>query len=361
MHDDLTLDSYDYNLPQKNIAQLPSPTRDISKLLVLNRQDGKIEHRRFSDIINYINKNDILVINDTKVFPARLLGKKPSGGKVEIFLLQFPEERTAEEDSSSLRRAEALALIKSSRRPAPGMKVCISPGLSCTFIEDIGHGRAKIELEYDVQDTLLDLLDRYGSTPLPPYIERAGGTNENDQERYQTVYAQHTGAVAAPTAGLHFTKEILDNLRANGTEIASITLHVGYGTFAPVRDTEITRHAIHEEYVSISQETAKRINTIRERGGKVWAVGTTTVRTLEFGAQANGKVMACDGWCDLYIYPGYTFRVIDKLITNFHLPKSSLLFLVSALCGRKKLLACYSEAIARDYRFYSYGDAMAII
>ncbi|MDJ0623268.1 MAG: tRNA preQ1(34) S-adenosylmethionine ribosyltransferase-isomerase QueA [Desulfocapsaceae bacterium] len=361
MQDDLSLESYDYDLPQKSIAQYPSTTRDISKLLVLNRQNGTIEHRQFYDIIDYLNKNDILVINDTKVFPARLHGKKSSGGKVEIFLLQFPVEKILDPSNESVRRAEALALIKSSRRPAPGMKIYISPQLSCSLIEDLDNGRAMIELEYNVQDDLIEILNRCGSTPLPPYIERADGTSENDRERYQTVYAQHPGAVAAPTAGLHFTREILDTLSSRGIEIASITLHVGYGTFAPVRSAEITKHAIHEEYVAISAETAAKINSARKKGGRVWAVGTTTVRTLEFAAQDDGRIHACNGWCDLYIVPGYEFKVIDKLITNFHLPKSSLLFLVSALCGRKTLLNCYEEAIARDYRFYSYGDAMAII
>lgn len=361
MQDDLSLESYDYELPQKNIAQYPSTTRDISKLLVLNRQNGNIEHRQFYDILDYFNKNDILVINDTKVFPARLQGKKASGGKVEIFLLQLPEEEITDPATPSVRHVETQALIKSSRRPAPGMKIYISPELSCTFVEDSGNGRATIALEYEARNNLIDILNRCGSTPLPPYIERMGGTLENDRERYQTVYAQHTGAVAAPTAGLHFTEEILDTLRSRGIEIASITLHVGYGTFAPVRSAKITEHAIHEEYVVISKETATRINAARKKGGKVWSVGTTTVRTLEFAAQDDGSVAACNGWCDLYIVPGYKFKVIDKLITNFHLPKSSLLFLVSALCGRETLLHCYNEAIAQDYRFYSYGDAMAII
>lgn len=361
MQDDLSLESYDYELPQKSIAQYPSTTRDISKLLVLNRHNGRIEHRQFYDIIDYFSKDDILVINDTKVFPARLQGKKESGGKVEIFLLQLPEEKIVDSANPAVRRVETQALIKSSRRPAPGMKMSISPELSCTFVEDSDNGRAKITLEYKADNNLIDILNRCGSTPLPPYIERMGGALENDRERYQTVYAQNTGAVAAPTAGLHFTGEILNTLRSRGIEIASITLHVGYGTFAPVRSAEITKHAIHEEYVAISQETAARINAARKKGGRVWAVGTTTVRTLEFAAQDDGGVAACDGWCDLYIVPGYKFKVIDKLITNFHLPKSSLLFLVSALCGRETLLHCYKEAIARDYRFYSYGDAMAII
>lgn len=359
--DDLNLDAYDYHLPKEKIAQFPSLTRDIAKLLVLNQQDGTIEHRRFSDIVNYITPNDILVINDTKVFPARLQGKKSTGGKVEIFLLQLPEKKMASTENSSIHRAKSEALIKSSRRPSPGVKMVIGPELSCTLIEEIGHGRARIELEYDARHSLLDLLNRYGSTPLPPYIEREEGTIKNDQERYQTVYAQHTGAVAAPTAGLHFTQEILDSLRAKGTDIASITLHVGYGTFAPVREEEITNHVIHEEYVSITPETAARVNQTKASGGKVWAVGTTTVRTLEFGGQADGTLRTCAGWCDLYIYPGYTYKIIDNLITNFHLPRTSLLFLVSALCGRETLLRCYREAIARDYRFYSYGDAMAII
>lgn len=361
MQDDFSLEAYDYSLPQKNIAQHPSQTRDASKLLVLDQKTTEYEHRKFSDIVTYFNKNDILVLNDTKVFPARLRGKKKSGGKVEIFLLHFPLELPYASDNSPNKRAETTALIKSSRKPAVGSTVLISSRLSCTIVEHLSSGQVRVQLEYPQQLDLIQILADCGSVPLPPYIERKSGTLDTDRTRYQTIYAQHTGAVAAPTAGLHFTEPVLDSLRSRGVEIATLTLHVGYGTFAPVRAESINEHSIHEEYISISKETAAKIGAAKRKGGKVWAVGTTTVRALEFAASGNGRVEEAEGWCDLYIIPGFKFAVIDNLITNFHLPKSSLLFLVSALCGRETLMGCYREAIARDYRFYSYGDAMAII
>ena len=361
MQDDFSLEAYDYTLPQKNIAQHPSETRDASRLLVLDQKTAALEHKHFSDIVEYFNKDDILVVNDTKVFPARLQGRKESGGKVEIFLLHFPLEKPCSSDSQLKKIAETTALIKSSRRPVKDSTMVIGPNLNCTVLEHLDNGQVRIQLEYPRQFELGEILSSCGSVPLPPYIERSSGTLENDRTRYQTVYAQHTGAVAAPTAGLHFTEPVLDALRSKGVEIATLTLHVGYGTFAPVRTEIISEHVIHEEYISISKETAVKIHSAKGKGGKVWAVGTTTVRALEFAATGNGEVKATEGWCDLYIVPGFKFQVINNLITNFHLPKSSLLFLVSALCGRKTLMNCYNEAIARDYRFYSYGDAMAII
>jgi S-adenosylmethionine:tRNA ribosyltransferase-isomerase len=361
MQDDFLLEAYDYTLPPKNIAQHPSETRDGSRLLVLDQKAAAVEHKQFSDVIKYFNKGDILVVNDTKVFPARFRGRKKSGGKVEIFLLHFPLEKSSNSDSRQKKYAETTALLKSSRKPAVGSTIEISTNLSCTIVEHLENGRVKIQLEYPRQVDLTELLKNVGSVPLPPYIERNDGTLENDRTRYQTVYAQHTGAVAAPTAGLHFTEMVLQALQSRGVEIAALTLHVGYGTFAPVRTEIIDQHVIHQEYISISEETAAKIQAVKENGGKVWAVGTTTVRALEFAAKGDGRIKAIEGWCDLYIIPGFKFQVIDNLITNFHLPKSSLLFLVSALCGRKTLMNCYKEAIARDYRFYSYGDAMAII
>jgi S-adenosylmethionine:tRNA ribosyltransferase-isomerase len=360
MQDDFSLEAYDYTLPQKNIAQHPSKTRDSSRLLVLDQKTATLEHKVFSNIVDYFRKDDVLVVNDTKVFPARLLGRKESGGKAEIFLLHFPLEKPLSADNR-LKQAETTALIKSSRRPAIGSAMKIGTDLSCTLLEHLENGQAKVQLEYPQHLDLSKILSSYGSVPLPPYIERSSGTLAADRNRYQTVYAQHTGAVAAPTAGLHFTEPVMEALRSKGVEIATLTLHVGYGTFAPVRTESISEHAIHQEYISISTDTAAKIDDAKRKGGKVWAVGTTTVRALEFAASGNGGVKAVDGWCDLYIIPGFKFQVIDNLITNFHLPKSSLLFLVSALCGRKTLMSCYNEAIAHDYRFYSYGDAMAII
>ncbi|MDP3695114.1 MAG: tRNA preQ1(34) S-adenosylmethionine ribosyltransferase-isomerase QueA, partial [Desulfocapsaceae bacterium] len=303
---------------------------------------------------------DLLVINDTKVFPARLLGQKDTGGKAEVFLLSYPlqTENTAEKADSAT--AVATALIKSSKRPHPGSTITINHDLSCTILEQLGEGRVRIALHYDRQKELAEILKNHGQIPLPPYIARTNGSTDEDSNRYQTVYANQPGAVAAPTAGLHFSETLLEKIREKGVSIARITLHVGYGTFAPVRTEAILDHIIHQEYIHISKENAEKINTVRQEGGKIWAVGTTTVRALEFAGNKEGQVQPTDGWCNLYIVPGYSFRIIDNLITNFHLPQSSLLFLVSALCGRERLLDCYQEAITLGYRFYSYGDAMAI-
>jgi len=359
MQQDFNLQSYDYHLPEENIAQHPADKRDNSRLLVLHYPKGRIEHRRFADIIDLIPATDMLVVNDTKVFPARLTGTKQTGGKIEVFLVGFPQEDDG--DPCEWSTARATALLKASRRPRPDSLITIGPRLSCRVLELMEDGKARVELRYKKSDGLSALLAEYGQVPLPPYIEREGGTTPEDKNRYQTVYADAPGAVAAPTAGLHFTDTLLQSLSAKGIAIGRITLHVGYGTFAPVRTERIEDHNIHEEYVIIPPETAGKINATRENGGRIWAVGTTTVRALEFAADDSGRVRPIEDWCSLYIMPGYRFKVIDNLITNFHLPCSSLLFLVSALCGRETLLASYREAIREDYRFYSYGDAMAIL
>ncbi len=356
---DLKLESYDYQLPQENIAQYPAQRRDGSKLLVVRQDTSAARHNSFSDIVDYLQPGDVLVTNDTRVFPARLLGKKETGGKCEVFLLGFPEEN--EPLSKEKRCFEATALLKSSKRPARGSKIFISDMLTCSVTGYSDNGKAYLLLECPLEYTISEVLATAGAVPLPPYIIREKGTLPEDESRYQTVYAKNSGAVAAPTAGLHFTDELLDTIKRKGVDIVSITLHVGYGTFAPVRKQQITDHKIHSEFISISDDTAATINAAKNNGGKIWAVGTTTTRALEFSCNARGKLTAKEGLCDLYIYPGYQFKIIDNLITNFHLPKSSLLFLVSALCGREKLLASYREAIAHNYRFYSYGDAMAII
>lgn len=355
MNSDLNLKAYDYHLPQENIAQHPADKRDLSRLLVLDSPSGQIAHRKFSDILGYIRDEDILIINDTRVFAARLFGKKETGGKVEVFLLHFPVSL-----GEKAGRAEGLALLKSSKRPRPGSTIRISASLSITVEEEMEEGKVRITLHHDPKENLADLLNDCGQVPLPPYITRSDGTTDEDTERYQTVYADRPGAVAAPTAGLHFTEDLLDKLASRGVVLAKVTLHVGYGTFAPVRHEEITRHNIHEEYVSIPEKTVEQIRRVKENGGRVWAVGTTTVRALEYAAQ-SGALRPQEGFCDLYIYPGFSFQVVDNLITNFHLPESSLMFLVSALCGRETLLRCYNEAIEKGYRFYSYGDAMAVI
>ncbi len=354
MENDLTLKGYSYTLPEEKIAQHPAEKRDNSKLLILRTGTDTVSHRRFSDISSIIKPEDMLVVNNTSVFPARLLGQKETGGKAEIFLLNFPVIEKGKENT-----AKTAALIKSSKRPKPGSVITINKTLSCTVLELLDGGKALLQLDYD-QD-LNETLRISGQVPLPPYITRKNGCTPDDRTRYQTVYASETGAVAAPTAGLHFTEKLLGKIEQQGTLTGHITLHVGYGTFAPVRVEKITEHKIHEEYINIPEETVKKIEETKKRGGRIWAVGTTTVRALEFGAQKNDRLTAVEGWCDLYIYPGFTFQVVDNLITNFHLPDSSLMFLVSALCGRKTLLNCYEEAISEGYRFFSYGDAMAVI
>ena len=357
MQQDFSLQSYDYTLPPENIAQHPADAREDSRLLILHRENGKREHARFHQIIDLLSPGDLLVVNNTKVFPARLLGHKESGGKVEVFLLSYP---LAMEDEGDAKRASATALVKSSKRPKPGSRLLLGPDLSASVIELLDNGKVRIELHYPGNKDLATLLEDHGQVPLPPYICRNGGSTEEDRKRYQTVYAHKPGAVAAPTAGLHFSEELLQAIAQKGIDTAHITLHVGHGTFAPVRCEEIREHRIHEEYVSVSKENADKINRVRANGGKIWAVGTTTVRTLEFMADQNGMVQPGDGWCRLYIVPGFQFKVVDNLITNFHLPQSSLLFLVAALCGRQTLLDTYQEAIEQGYRFYSYGDAMVI-
>lgn len=358
MQQDFDLQSYNYTLPAENIAQHPADARENSRLLILHRNTQQQEHKNFYDIIKLFNPGDLLVVNNTKVFPARLYGQKETGGKVEVFLLSYPVEKTSTDHSE--KKAEVTSLIKSSKRPKPGTLLYLGPELKATILKLLDDGKVQIELRYDAAKDLATILGKHGQVPLPPYISREEGTTEEDRKRYQTVYAREPGAVAAPTAGLHFSKELLEAIHKKGVESTQITLHVGHGTFAPVRCKDIREHQIHEEYISISRESAEKINSVRKNGGKIWAVGTTTVRTIEFMTDANGSVQAGNGWCDLYILPGYQFKTVDNLITNFHLPESSLLFLVSALYGRETLMDTYQQAIALGYRFYSYGDAMVI-
>ena len=355
MEKDLSREAYYYHLPEENIAQKPADKRDHSKLMVLNTSTGRVEHKIFNNVLDYIKPGDMLIVNNTKVFPARLTGHKESGGKAEVFLLELP---TYIREGVS----ESIALIKPSRRPKAGSKLIINEALSCLVTEQLARGKARLELHYDKDANITEILAGIGEIPLPPYIKREKGTSAEDVARYQTVYANVPGAVAAPTAGLHFTEELLKDLGDNGIQFGEVTLHVGYGTFAPVRAENIVEHNIHEEFVTVGQETVDKIIATRKAGGRIWAVGTTTVRSLEFAAAQNGgQIAATEGWCALYIYPGFKFQVIDNLITNFHLPDSSLMFLVSALCRREKLLECYQTAIEEDYRFFSYGDAMAVI
>ncbi len=356
-----SLSDYNYELPQENIAQHPADRRDQSKLLVVNTDSDTFLHQQFSDIIDHIRPADILVVNDTKVFPARLIGRKSTGGKVELFLLEFPVPEKGEK--GKYRQAAGIALIKSSKRPKAGATLHFSETLKAEVKQYQEDGKAFVQLFYlcGKDETLEDILEQHGQIPLPPYIQRPDGSTGEDKRRYQTKYALHTGSVAAPTAGLHFSDAILKALEQKGVKKAALTLHVGYGTFAPVRSDDIRKHVIHRERVMISPETAEKINKTKQSGGRVWAVGTTTVRTLEFATNSAGVLCPMDGVCDLFIYPGYRFKIVDNLLTNFHLPQSSLLFLVSALAGRERILQAYKEALEKDYRFFSYGDAMAII
>jgi len=357
--DDFLLSSYRYHLPAAQIAQYPADRRDQARLLMLDAVSGEMKHGRFADIIDLIDKNDVLVINDTRVFPARLHGHKASGGKAEVFLLELPRQIAPGQ-------ALATALVKSSKRPKVGSAILVGDrrgdSLRCLVEEDMDDGKLRLRLSFAPGEDLPALLERLGQIPLPPYISRdehPATAPGQDRERYQTVYADKPGAVAAPTAGLHFTPELLAALAEKGVHLARLTLHVGYGTFAPVRSDNILGHAIHSEYIEVPEDCVAAIYEAKRLGGQVWAVGTTTTRALEFAAQ-SGELGATSGWCDLYIYPGFQFRAVDNLITNFHLPETSLMFLVAALCGRERLLACYKTAIREGYRFYSYGDAMAV-
>ncbi len=351
MNPTYSLSCYDYNLPPQLVAQHPLPDRDSSRLMVLDRITGEIRHRVFKNVLDYINPEDCLVLNNSKVFPARLLGRKSTGGRVELFLLDLPVQQGPG-------KASVEALYKSSKPLRQGMEISFNGGLSAQVQEVLSGGRAKIELKF--QQDLIQALEASGRVPLPPYIKRE--PDAADLERYQTVFARELGSVAAPTAGLHFTPDLLDQIQAKGTQVAWVTLHVGYGTFSPVRTEDIRTHHIHSEWLSIPERTVRAVEHARGRGGKVIAVGTTSVRALESCASnGQGCLKPYEGACDLYIYPGYSFKVVDKIITNFHLPKSSLLLLVCAFAGREKILDAYAQAVAQAYRFYSYGDAMLIL
>ena len=346
----MKISEFDYNLPEELIAQMPADKRENSKMLVLNKDNQTIEHKHFFDIVDYIDENTLLVLNDTKVLPARLYGTKDTGAKIEVFLLE-----TKEGNNWS-------CLIKPSKRVKPDTIITISDELKVRPIKRLeDDGEWLVELLYD--GDLFEILHQVGNIPLPPYIERKLKNEELaqfDMERYQTVYAKDEGSVAAPTAGLHFTQEILGKLKDKGVEIAYVTLNVGLGTFRPVKCENILDHKMHSETFSISKETAEAINNAKANGKKIVAVGTTTVRTLETAYQKYGCIKECHDHSELFIYPPYEFKVIDNLITNFHLPKSTLLMLVSALAGKDFIFKAYQEAIDNKYRFFSYGDCMYI-
>lgn len=347
-----SLGDYDYELPTDRIAQQPAERRDRSRLLKLDRATGAVSHDRFDRLPHFLSAGDVLVVNDTAVIKARLLGRKESGGRVEVLLLDFAGGR----HSGDSRRFTCECLVKSSKPPRTGTRFIFGGGLSGQVV---AVGDRSCQVEFSGDGDFDAALDRVGHVPLPPYIRRAD--EPADRAAYQTVYASARGAVAAPTAGLHFTPELLGGLRAMGVVIAPITLHVGYGTFAPVRVLDIREHRMHAERFSIPAETAAAVLAARHNGQRVVAVGTTAVRTLEFAAEAQGRLTAGSGTCDLFIYPGFRFKAVDAMITNFHLPKSTLLMLVSAFAGREPVLAAYREAVAERYRFYSYGDAMLIL
>lgn len=347
----MNISEFDYELPENLIAQLPADKRENSKMLVLDKNNKTIEHKHFFDITDYIDSDSILVLNNTKVLPARLYGTKETGAKIEVFLLESQGEGKF-----------WSCLIKPSKRVKPDNIITISDELKVRPVKRLeDDGEWLVELIYD--GDLFEILHKVGNIPLPPYIERKLKSEELkqfDMERYQTVYAKDEGSVATPTAGLHFTQEILEKLKSKGVEIAYVTLNVGLGTFRPVKCENILDHKMHSETFEITQDAADKINLAKEQGKKLIAVGTTTVRTLETAYQKYGCIKACHDHSELFIYPPYEFKVIDKLITNFHLPKSTLLMLVSALAGKEFIFKAYEEAIKNEYRFFSYGDCMLI-
>lgn len=342
-----TTSSFDYELPDALIARYPAEVRDASRLLVLDRASDTLAHRHFADIIDYIEAGDALVLNETRVIPARLLGTRPSGAPAEVMLLQ---PVGAEETTWS-------ALVRPGARLRPGSMVNIADDLYVEVLDVLPDGARVVRLVTELP--VRDALERYGHMPLPPYIGRAD--EPGDRERYQTVYARAEGSVAAPTAGLHFTPQLLDALDAKGVRLVRLVLHVGAGTFRPVDVEDPNQHPMHAERYEVSDDAASAINAARAAGGRVWAVGTTVTRTLESVADARGCVRAGSGETRLFIRPGYAFRAVDRLITNFHLPRSTLLMLVAAFGGYERIMQAYRVAVAERYRFYSYGDAMAIL
>ena len=358
--DQFDLNNYYFDLPQELIAQFPSQDRQSSRLLVLNRKDCTITHTYFKEIYKFLPEKSILVVNDSKVFPARLFGKKEAtGGRIE-FLLITPIPLIMKNKEKDWYFSKVKGLIRPSKGVKKGKKIVISEDMYLIVNSKQEFGQVEVFLYW--KGDLKDKLEKYGSIPLPPYIKRE--STEFDKCRYQTVYSKEEklGSVAAPTAGLHFTQELLEKLKKEkNIEVVSITLYVGYGTFSPIRTKDIRKHTMHSEYVEISEEAAQKISQAKDLKKKIIAVGTTTVRTLEGVVDIFGSLKPYKGWIDLYIMPGFKFKVIDHLITNFHLPKSSLLLLVCAFAGRDKVLAAYKEAVSKRYRFFSYGDAMLIL
>lgn len=333
-----------FDLPQELIAQDPLEDRASSRLLVLDRRTGEVEHRKFRDILEYLNPGDCLVINDTKVIPARLIGSKEgTDAKIEVLLLKRKENDIWE------------TLVKPGKKAKPGTVIRFGGGiLKGTVVDVVEEGNRLIQFSYE--GIFEEILDQLGQMPLPPYITH----QLKDKNRYQTVYAKHEGSAAAPTAGLHFTKELLQEIEDRGVKIAHVTLHVGLGTFRPVKVENVLDHHMHSEFYMVEEAEAEKINSTKRDGGRVICVGTTSCRTIESASDENGVLKAGSGWTDIFIYPGYQFKILDCLITNFHLPESTLVMLVSALAGREHVLAAYGEAVKERYRFFSFGDAMLI-
>lgn len=362
---------FNYELPERLIAQHPADRRDGSRMMVLFRDEGRWEHRQFSDLPNFLKPHDVLVVNNTRVIPARMIGKKQNtGGRIEVFLLEETEPRVWK-----------ILMKASSRRPAPGEKIifdasersahgvgappggagtpCTRDVLTATMISDGEMGEAIVRFETD--RPVVEWAEELGDTPLPPYINREAGSLDEDRERYQTVFARHPGAVAAPTAGLHFTPELFDKLSKQDIQKAEVTLHVGLGTFRPVSAENVEEHLMEEERYVISDDTARAIRKSKDAGGRIVAVGSTSVRTLETVAAQKGEITAGEGRTDIFIYPPYSFKAADVILTNFHLPKSTLLMMMSAFAGRELMLDAYAEAVREEYRFFSYGDCMLIV
>ncbi|ELA3158112.1 tRNA preQ1(34) S-adenosylmethionine ribosyltransferase-isomerase QueA [Listeria monocytogenes] len=341
----MKVEDFDFDLPEELIAQTPLLDRTSSRLMVLDKESGDIKDQHFTDIISYLNEGDALVLNDTRVLPARLHGiKDETGAHIEVLLLKQKEGNAWE------------TLVKSAKRIRKGATITFGDGaLKATCLEELEHGGRILEFSYE--GIFYEVLEQLGEMPLPPYIKEQLA----DQDRYQTVYAKENGSAAAPTAGLHFTEDLLAKISAKGVEIIFVTLHVGLGTFRPVDVEDTANHKMHSEFYRLTEESAERINKIKAQGGKVVAVGTTSIRTLEtIASRHDGKLVAESGWTEIFISPGYTFQAVDALITNFHLPKSTLIMLVSALSDRTKILAAYNHAVEQQYRFFSFGDAMFI-
>ena len=340
----MDLKDYYYDLPEKFIAQTPLAKRDSSKLLMLNKETGEIKHEVFHNIINYLNKGDCLVLNDSRVLPARLLGVREDTGSPMEFLLLSRKDKDIWE-----------VIVRPGKRAKPGRRFIFGNELKAEVLDIVNDGNRLVRFEYE--GIFEEVLDRLGEMPLPPYITE----KLQDRERYQTVYSKNDGSAAAPTAGLHFTNELLAKIEEKGVNIAYVTLHVGLGTFRPVKVEKIEEHKMHSEFYELDEVNAQIINNTRKNGGKVISVGTTSTRTIETIADENGVLKPSTGWTDIFIYPPYKFKAIDKLITNFHLPESTLLMLVSSLAGRENILNAYEEAKANEYRFFSFGDAMFIL